>query len=422
MRRAARAWVEGVAGALLLAGCGGPKAYVRPGLLEHPPRRVAVLPFAITYAYDLADGQPLPPSHAVGRDVLRKTFYYAFTPYGYEDMKLEEVDAKLAAAFGPIDAGAWRQAQPQALGAALGADALIYGEIGRLMHFTTPLYTETSLAASLRMVEASSGEVLWRKQAAAAERGGALMKKGQVVDFLKDQARSFNPSVKFLRISDAAVRQLLRDFPNPAVAEPDAGADGWGRELSSGAARLAILPLGAKRKGWDKQAAALRMQLMAGLQGSPFEVLELQRVDAALQARGWATGGPVPADLPLPELAHALGADVMLRGQVTNWGRTYMVVESWVKAGLALELVDGESGEVIWSAEKHNRRHAGILKGPTGYKSVATAPITGLKASHLERVATHLVRMMAEELIASPAVRAYLSERRKTAQAPGGQT
>src|SRR3989338_3105431 len=183
----------------LLAGGGGPKPYVREGLLTHPPRRVAVLPFLITYAYDLEADQALPASHEVGRDVLRRTFYRALTPYGYDDVKLAEVDDRLAAAWGPVADGRWQAAGPNALGEALGADALVYGELTRLMHFSTPLYTETSLSASLRMVEAASGEVLWRQQVRVAERGGALMKKGQVVDFVKDQARSFKPEGKVLR-------------------------------------------------------------------------------------------------------------------------------------------------------------------------------------------------------------------------------
>jgi len=249
----------------VLAGCGGPKPYVREGFLEHPPRRVAVLPFVITYAYDLEADQALPESHEVGRGVLRKTFYHALTPYGYEDVKPVEVDETLAAAWGPLDDGGWREASPQALGEALGADALIYGELTRLMHFSTPLYTETSLSASLRMVDAASGDILWRQQAKVAERGGALVQKGQVVDFLKDQARSFHPEVKFLRVSDIAVRRLLRGFPDPPLAmEPAAPSPSHGAEAShDGTRRFAILPLGMKHRGWRKPAAFLRAELTA---------------------------------------------------------------------------------------------------------------------------------------------------------------
>ena len=166
------------AGGLMLAGCSGPRAYVAPGFLDHPPARVAVLPFTVTYAYDLAPGETVPASHTVGRDTLRKTFYYAFTPYGYADLKLSDVDQRLTAAWGPLEEGRWRTATPQELGRALQADAVIYGDISRLMHFATPLYTETSLSVLFRMVDVSSGEVLWRQSVQVAERGGALMKKG----------------------------------------------------------------------------------------------------------------------------------------------------------------------------------------------------------------------------------------------------
>jgi len=324
------------------------------------------------------------------------------------------VDGRLAAAWGPVADGRWQAAGPKALGEALGADALVYGELTRLMHFSTPLYTETSLSASLRMVEAASGEVLWRQQVRVAERGGALMKKGQVVDFVKDQARSFKPEVKFLRISDVAVRRLLRGFPDPPISV-ESGRPSPSRVAAAsedGATRLAILPLKTKRQGWQKPAALLRAELTASLQENPFEVLELRQVEAALGPLGWSEGGP------LAELAEALGADLVLRGEVTSWARIYWGLGSWVKAGMRLELVDPERGDILWSAERNNRRHAGLLKGPTGWKSLVMAPITGLKASQLERVATHLARSMAEEIRSSPAVLARLNDTAQGGSSP----
>lgn len=410
MRRV-RAGAAAAALLLAAAGCAKSKAFVRPGLLDAPPRRVAVLPFVITYAYDVPKGEGVPETHRMGREILRKTFYYGLTPYGYQDVKLDAVDRALEAGWGDLDAGVWREAGPQALGSAIGADALVYGDVGRIMHFTTPLYTETSLEAVLRMVDARTGEELWRKKVKAYERGGAVMKKGQVVELVKDQVRSWSPEVKFLRIADDAVRQALSDFPNPAMpAEETAAA----AEPAGPGLRLAILPLDPMGKRGAEKAAWLRAQLAANLQAGPFGVIELQQVDAALRKLGWTEGQPLPGNVPPDELAQALGADAVLRGSVTSWGRSYWVVQSWVTAGLALELVDGRSGDVVWSASRKNRRHAGLLKGPTGYKSAVTAPIMGLKGSHLERVGAHLARSMAQELLGAPSVQAYVSERQAT--------
>jgi hypothetical protein len=389
---------------VVAAGCGGPKAYVRPGFLEQPPKSIAVLPFTITYPYDLPAGQGLPESHLVGSRALRKTFYYALTPLGYQDRKLADVDAALTAQWGPVEEARWQSASVQELGRALGVDAVIYGDLQRLMHFSTPLYTETSLTAQLRMVDTHSGEELWRKRAKAADRGGALLQKGQVVDFLQDQARSFHPEVKFLRIADTAVRALLKDFPNPALAE------GLADEPLTAASRprLALLPLTSKQEGDAKKAEPMRRSLAASLQEGPFEVMELQLVDAVLAQQ--AASPEASSDAATLAVANALGADVVLRGTVTEYGRTYAIVQSWVKAGLELQLIDGHTGQTLWMAKRKNSRQAGVLKGPTGYKSIVTAPITGLKGSHLERVAQHLTRMMAADLGAAPAVLAYVGE------------
>ena len=393
---------------LVLAGCGGPKPSVREGFLDHPPRRVAILPFVITYDYDLNEGQTIPKSHELGRDLFRKTFYHAFTTFGYEDLRLADVDAQLTTAFGPIDNGAWRTAKPQAVGVALGVDALIYGEIGRIMHFSTPLYTETSLTATLRMVDAHTGEELWRQQVKAADRGGAVVQKGQVIDFLQDQARSYNPGIKFLRVSDMAVRHAMKGLPNPPWTGPTREP---ARARTDRALRLAVLPFDVKKPAWRKAASSLRAYLAADLQDSPFEILELQQVDAALASLGWKEADPLPDGPALQQLAKTLGADTILRGTVTGFGRTYAVVESWVKAELQVDLVDAQSETVIWSEKQKESRTAGILKGPTGYKSLATAPISGMKTSNLERVSNNLTHKLAEALNASPAVMTYVGEK-----------
>ena len=212
--------------------------------MEHPPKRVAVLPFVITYAYDLNAGQSIPRSHQLGRDLFRKTFYHAFATFGYADVKPSEVDAALTATWGPVADGTWQAASPNALGDALGVDALVYGDIHRIMYFVTPLYTDTSLDATLRMVDAKTGDELWRQRVDAVERGGALVQKGQVVDFLQDQARSYNPGLKFLRVADLATRQAIKGLPNsPMRADASEATTVTGVKT----AHLAILPFNARR-------------------------------------------------------------------------------------------------------------------------------------------------------------------------------
>jgi len=403
-----------VGSAVVLAGCGGPKAYVKPGFLDHPPSRVAVLPFAITYDYDLAEGQAIPESHELGRDLFRKTFFYGFSTFGYQDLPLEDVDRRLADVWGAPGDGAWRSSSPQALGEALEADALIYGEIPRINFFATPLYTETTLGASLRMVDARTGDVLWRQKAKLSKRGGAAIQKGQVVDFVKDQLHAYKPEVQFLNISDAVVRQLLSDLPDPPLSAEAEVEGPWGAAAGAKAkgVRVAVLPLEIQSSKWDVGARQLRRDLTSALQQeSPFDVVELQQVDSVIEPLGWQEGEPVPASLSVSAIAEAVGADLVIRGTVTKWGKMYVIAQSWVTAGLALELIDASTGAVIWSEEKNQRHTAGLLKGPTGYKSAVTAPLKGLKTSNLQRVATHLARELVGDLSRSPAVMAYVSER-----------
>lgn len=398
----------------LVAGCGGPKPFVKENFLEHAPASVAVLPFVITYPYDASAGEEVPPpSHRVGRDLFRKSFYYGLTPYGFHDRKLVEVDELLSAGWGPLEAAGWREASPQLLGEALDAEALIYGDIHRIIFVATPLYTEASVDATLRMVSASTGEELWRQHVVAAERGGALVQKGQVVDFIQDQARSYDASIKFQRLCDIAVRDALNEFPNPPLPEAGAGT----HEAAVRPVRLAVLPLDAReKKAWQEPAEMLRGHLSANLQEGPFEIIEPARVDAALAAAGWQPGR-APTEEEASAAARAVGADALLRGGLTEWGRSYWVVQSWVRAGLQLELVDVATGNVVWSEQRKNSRSAGLLKGPTGLKSLATSPLSGLKRSNLERVARNLARDLAQHLNTAPSIIAYVNEQFATAQA-----
>ncbi len=393
---------------LLAAGCAWNRAYVRPGFLEHPPRRVAVLPFVITYAYDTPNGAP-PPEHAAGRDILRKTFYDAVTPFGYEDIAPSHIDEVLAARWGAIDEGKWRAATPQELGEALGADAVIYGDIARIAHVATPLYTNTNFDVTFRMVDTHTGDELWRKHVTAAERGGVLFKSGQVVDLIQDQIRSQHAEQMFQRVADLAAARAVKDFPNPPRAAFGAATTKTAAAASTGMKRLAILPLNMARASWHEAAELLRRDLAAHLHDGPFEIIELQQVEEVMERHGWNDDKPWPADLPVDQIARELSADLVLRGTVTKWERKYLGVESWVSAGLQLELVDTATGQVIWSEQRDNRRQAGILKGPTGYLSVATAPIMGVTRGRQRQVGDELTRTLAEHLLESKDVRAHLS-------------
>ena len=148
-------WVMGMCSVLLaIVGCGTPKAYVFPGLNSTPPKRVAVLPFVLTHPQDTSEMDRL------GRDIFRKTFYHAFATYGYEDVKLSEVDQRLTASWGPLENGAWRDVPVGVLTKTLEVDAVVYGDIHNVVRFSTPLYTQTSLDATLKIERTSLLHVL----------------------------------------------------------------------------------------------------------------------------------------------------------------------------------------------------------------------------------------------------------------------
>lgn len=146
---------------LLLAGCAAQGEYLKSGYV--PPARVAVLPLNnITNDLD-------------GPEIVRYWFGQRLSDKkGYTIVPPEEVARVLKDDFGVTDGGQLAAVTPKELGAKLGADALIYGELLEFTYQTTGFLNTRKVRAKFRMVSAADGQLLWEAEGVGANSTATL--------------------------------------------------------------------------------------------------------------------------------------------------------------------------------------------------------------------------------------------------------
>ena len=121
------------------------------------PKRVAILPFSdhTKKPGDKKGYLTLDPQTA------RRVFYGHFSPLGYHDVELDDIDSILKANGIALD-DSLRKIPACDLGRILGADTLIYGDITHFDVTYAVLYSQISIGFSMMMISAETGEILWR--------------------------------------------------------------------------------------------------------------------------------------------------------------------------------------------------------------------------------------------------------------------
>ena len=135
--------------------------------------------------------------------------------------------------------------------------------------------------------------------------------------------------------------------------------------------KLAILPL----EGTQEGARFFREALHVSLMDMDLDIIERFLVDGTLKKKGWNNGSHPLIDLPPQKLGEALGADALLYGKVTKWGKFYAILHSSVTAGLELKLVDARTGELLWKCEQFDWKYEGLMKLPLGMVAAGVSPL-----------------------------------------------
>ncbi len=214
----------------------GGKIYVSAALKKNPPRRVAILPFRSSIGpgriegsgslYRILTGNGNDEATKMAKR-MREAFYGQFAQLEFEELKMTRVDRILA----EKGLGSWEEIRalpPRRLGEILGADALIYGEVTQFDYYYAFLYAQLAAGLSIEMVDARSGEVLWR--AHDARRDHAIRISIDPVGLgvgLFQIAFHLRP-ISMMRAMDEACRELVATIPPPQflLKSPEGPPDG----------------------------------------------------------------------------------------------------------------------------------------------------------------------------------------------------
>lgn len=178
------------------------------GRYAEPPV-VAVLPFT-----NRTDQPDLPA-------LVRAAFYGHFSPLPFRDKEIGEVDQVLALnrqTFGssPLDLS------PKELGALLGCQALIFGEVTKYSRVYAGVYSQLGVKAAIKIVDAEGDEVVWKDAYFTRFHRGSVPFSDATAVFSAISTGLNLRSTQELRAIDDLCRNLAARIPPAVFAKEDA--------------------------------------------------------------------------------------------------------------------------------------------------------------------------------------------------------
>lgn len=158
---------------------------------------------------------------------------------------------------------------------------------------------------------------------------------------------------------------------------------------------LALEGVNDEAPAFERAATIMRRGFAANLYGGPLHVHDIWLTDTQLGQMGLVEAAKDTSRAA--EIANRLDVDGVIYGDVYAWNRSYYVLQSTQEVGLRVTLM-GRDGRELFFSERLGAEGSGITGGPTGYISVATEPLAGLKGVTLGRLAREVARYAAADL------------------------
>ena len=199
------------------------KIYISPTLKENPPKTVALLPFRSLIGEGRIEGsrsffnfltfrKEVHPEHLAQR--IRQSFFGQFSQLEFEHVKLSRVDRILKRE----ELDSWeklRAIPPRRLGELLGADALVFGQVTHFDYYYAFLYSQLAVGLSMEMVDARTGEVLWRVHDARRDHTVRVVYDPIAVVVGLFQVGFAMRPIAMMRAMDEIARELVGTIPPP---------------------------------------------------------------------------------------------------------------------------------------------------------------------------------------------------------------
>lgn len=198
------------------------KIYISPKLREKIPKIIAILPFqslvgegrieGSRFLFKFLTGREKTPTNGLIAEKMRRAFLGQFAQLELDLLKLTQVDYLLKKEG--LDSGEkMRSTSPAQLGNILGAEAFIFGEVTHFDYYYGFLYAQLAVGLSIEMVEAKSGEVLWRVKDARRDHTLRVVSDplGLLVGLFQ-VGFALRP-INMMRAMDEICREIVGTFP-----------------------------------------------------------------------------------------------------------------------------------------------------------------------------------------------------------------
>ena len=166
------------------------------------PDRVAIMPFENTTLNKKA------------YDVVRRSFYNHFASKRYRDIELFEID-EILQKNDLLDPDKFMDVRPCELGRILQADGIIYGTITGYSRMFFGLYSQVSVELEVKLIEASTGEILWAvKHKSSSHEGGVPLDLLSIIPAIVRTGMNIR-NIQLVRTTDDLCRKIVAVLPEP---------------------------------------------------------------------------------------------------------------------------------------------------------------------------------------------------------------
>ncbi|MGR3177088.1 MAG: GNA1162 family protein [Candidatus Anammoxibacter sp.] len=152
--------------------------------------------------------------------ILRMSLFANLSTKGYAVIRLAKVDHLLKMA--EIDSAEIESIDPYELGQILKADALFYGTITKCSKFFMGLYSNVTVGAEFKMVDATTSETIWEADHVEKTHGGSIaISPFSIPGTIVDSVLNVRDKV-FEDTAEKLVKKFIADIPeNPFEASED---------------------------------------------------------------------------------------------------------------------------------------------------------------------------------------------------------
>ncbi len=199
------------------------KIYVSPTLIDTPPKTVAILPFHSLIGQGRIERSRSLYNQLTGRrqenpqpleEGMRRAFFGQFAQLEFDHVRLSRIDRILQRE----ELDSWEKMKslsPQRIGDLLGADALIFGQVTNFDYYYAFLYSQLAVGLSMEMVDAKSGEILWKVQDARRNHSVRIAYDPVALAVGLFQIGFSMRSINMMRAMDEICRELVGTIPPP---------------------------------------------------------------------------------------------------------------------------------------------------------------------------------------------------------------